>query len=68
MTFKIQNSERLSFRLLNKDDSDLLFELDQDEQLMFFLNGGRKTTHEEIQDIFMSRMLSFRNPEKGCGL
>lgn len=61
-------SERLQFRLLDAADAELLFELDQDEQVMQFINGGRKTSRSELYERMLPRMLSYRDPSKGYGI
>ncbi len=65
---KIPNSARLSYALMNEADADLLFELDQDAEVMRYINGGKITTWQEVQDVFLPRMAKYRNPEKGWGL
>ncbi|MFT6691972.1 MAG: hypothetical protein ACJAXH_002506, partial [Colwellia sp.] len=37
----IKNSERLKFRLMDIDDAQVLWALDQDPEVMKFLNGGK---------------------------
>lgn len=65
---QIPASARLQYRLLDANDSELLFELDQDEAVMRFINGGRKTSRAEIAQRLLPRMLSYRDPLKGYGL
>ncbi len=67
-TLQIPASTRLQYRLLDAHDSELLFELDQDEAVMRFINGGRKTSRAEIAQRLLPRMLSYRDPLKGYGL
>lgn len=64
----IPDSPRLRFRLMGADDGDLLFELDQDPEVMRFLNDGQPTPREDIDDYFMPRLLAFTDPVTGCGL
>jgi len=64
----IKHSERLSFRLMDDTDAVLLFELDQDPAVMEFINQGKLTSRAEIDDIFIPRMMQYRNPDKGWGL
>lgn len=64
----IPPSTRLSFRLMDAGDADLLFDLDQDPEVMRFLNDGKPTPRAEIEDYFIPRMLAFTNPATGCGL
>lgn len=65
---KIANSQRLSYRLMNAGDSTPLFELDQDPAVMHFINGGVPSSMEQINDVFIPRMQSYRNADKGWGL
>jgi RimJ/RimL family protein N-acetyltransferase len=64
----IPPSTRLSYRMLTENDADLLFELDQDEAVMRYLNGGVRTSMDDIVNRFIPRLQSFRNEEKGWGL
>lgn len=65
---KIKPSERLSYRLMTDCDADLLFILDQDPAVMEHINNGKPTSRAEIDEIFMPRMMAYRNPDKGWGL
>ncbi|KAA3652283.1 MAG: N-acetyltransferase [Proteobacteria bacterium] len=64
----IDNSVRLSYQLMTESDADLLFALDQDPVVMAHINHGKLTSREDIEEIFIPRMLQYRNPEKGWGL
>jgi RimJ/RimL family protein N-acetyltransferase len=63
----IPNSQRLSYRLMNESDADLLFQLDQDPQVMRFINGGKPTTQQQVTDCYIPRLLSYLNPSQGWG-
>jgi len=65
---KITNTTRLTFRLMTAQDNELLFELDQDPAVMQYLTNGKPTSRGSISNIFIPRMLSYRNPDKGWGL
>ena len=65
---QIENSSRLSYKLMSKDDADLFFELDQDVDVMRYINNGKLPTMEEIHNIYIPRMESYSNPEKGWGI
>ena len=65
---KIADTPRLSFRLMNADDAELLFELDQDPEVMKYITGGKMTTMEKIMEVYVPRMESYTNPEKGWGI
>jgi len=53
---------------MTKADGELLFQLDQDPEVMRFLNGGKPSTMNEINEIFIPRMESYLNKQKGWGL
>jgi len=61
-------SARLSYKLMTKDDGELLFQLDQDPEVMRFINGGKPSSMDEINAIFIPRMESYFNEQKGWGL
>ena len=64
----VQPSARLSFRLMTPDDAELLFQLDQDPEVMKYVANGVVTSREKIDSIFLPRMEAYRNPDKGWGL
>lgn len=64
----IKDSARLSYHYITEKDADFLWELDQDELVMKFINGGRKSTKEEIVDIFVPRFQAYSNSALGWGL
>ena len=61
-------SARCRYRLMGPDDADLLFDLDQDPEVMRFLNDGKPTPRAEVDEYFIPRMLAFTDPATGCGL
>ena len=65
---QIANTARLQLSLMTLDDSALLFELDQDERVMHFLNGGIKSTQHQIDTVMIPRLAQYLNPKKGWGL
>lgn len=64
----IPDSERLRYRLMTADDAPLWFELDQDPEVMRYLNNGMPSSWEEIITYFVPRVEKFSNPVTGCGL
>ncbi|TRX55666.1 GNAT family N-acetyltransferase [Thalassomonas sp. M1454] len=64
----INNSERLSYQLATRKDIQCLFELDQDPLVMKYINGGICTSMDTIKNVFMPRVESYTNQEKGWGL
>lgn len=67
-TIQIPPSPRLRVRLMDAGDAPLLFELDQDPEVMRYLNDGKPSTWEEIQDVFVPRFMRFTDATAGCGL
>jgi RimJ/RimL family protein N-acetyltransferase len=65
---QIPPTARLAFRLMDGRDAPLLFELDQDPEVMRYLNDGKPSTWEHIQNAFMPRLARFTDPASGCGL
>jgi RimJ/RimL family protein N-acetyltransferase len=61
-------SARLSYTLMTQADGELLFQLDQDPEVMLFLNGGKPSTMAEINEISIPRMERYLNVQKGWGL
>ncbi|KAA6214680.1 N-acetyltransferase [Streptomyces albofaciens JCM 4342] len=50
-------TDRLVLRPFTADDAGRLFALDNDPDVMRFINGGRPTTHEEIAERTLPRLL-----------
>ena len=64
----VKNSERLSYSLMTRDDAEIMFQIDQDPEVMRYINGGTMTTKEDVQNIYIPRMESYTDPSKGWGL
>lgn len=64
----IPATTRLEFSLLAADDAELLFEVDQDEEVMRYLNGGKRTSMADIQGLMLPRMQKYRDPHRGFGI
>lgn len=65
---QIMDSERLSYHYITERDAHFLWELDQDQQVMKYINGGEKSSKEDIDNIFVPRFLAYSNPALGWGL
>lgn len=65
---KVTDSARLSFRLLSEEDAKVLWELDQDPEVMHFINGGKPNSMEDVEKILIPRMLAYRDETKGWGI
>jgi len=61
-------SSRLSYRLMDKNDAELLYQLDQDPQVMKYITDGVPSTRENINNVFIPRMDAYRDERKGWGL
>jgi len=64
----IKDSERLSYSLMTEEDADLLFKLDQDPEVMRYINGGNVSSMAYIIDVYLPRLKSFTNQKMGWGL
>ncbi len=65
---KIPATDRLSFRFLTAEDSDLFYDLDQDPEVMKFINGGIISTRQTIAEWYIPRLASYADQERGWGL
>ena len=64
----IENSARLAYQLIDVSDSVFLFQLDQDPEVMRYINGGKMTPQEDINTLFIPRINAYKNIAKGWGL
>lgn len=53
---------------MNSEDAYALWEIDQDAEVMHFLNGGTPSSMATIKETFLPRMQAYRNPEQGFGI
>jgi RimJ/RimL family protein N-acetyltransferase len=60
-------TDRLILRRFTRDDVDNLVELDGDPQVMRFINGGRPTPREEIENDILPAFLSYYDRYPGYG-
>lgn len=67
-SFGIPDSDRMRYTLIQDEDADFLFELDQNPNVMRYINGGTPTSREDVKNIFVPRLAKYRNAEKGWGL
>ena len=65
---QIPATSRLTFRLLDEQDAELLFLLDQDPAVMQYINGGVPSSMQDIVQRMLPRMQAYRNPAKGYGI
>lgn len=70
-----QAASRLTYRLfdvseqsLTPQDLEEIWTIDQDPQVMQFINGGKKTTREELHEVYVPRLLSYTNKDTGYGM
>jgi len=64
----ISDSKRLSYHFINKSDSEFLYLLDNNPEVMRYLNGGIPTSRQDIEKVFIPRLYAYRNEDKGWGL
>jgi len=60
-------TERLKLRRFTADDVDDLVELDSDPDVMRFINGGRPTPREEIENDVLPAFLAYYERDEGYG-
>jgi RimJ/RimL family protein N-acetyltransferase len=60
-------TERLVLRRFTEDDVDNLVELDSDPDVMHFINGGRPTPREEIENEVLPMFLDYYERFAGYG-
>ncbi len=65
---QIPDRARLSYRLLGQDDGQLLWELDQDPQVMQYINGGQMTSMQDLQQKMLPRLAAYTDADKGWGM
>jgi RimJ/RimL family protein N-acetyltransferase len=61
-------TERLVLRRLTEADVDKLFHLDGDPQVMRFLNGGKPTPRDQIQNEILPQFLGYYERYDGYGI
>ena len=64
----ISATTRLHFSLLSEQDATLFFEVDQDAEVMRYINGGKLTSMQTIVEVMLPRMAQYRNAELGYGI
>lgn len=64
----VKNSQRLTFRLMTKDDAQDLFDLDNDPEVMRYITQGKTPPMEEVLNVFIPRFEAYTNAEQGWGL
>lgn len=64
----VTDSARLSFRLMGQNDAQALWELDQDPEVMHFINGGKPNSMATINEVFLPRMQAYTDASKGWGI
>ncbi len=53
---------------MSQEDAQILWQLDQDPEVMRFINGGKPNSIETINEVFIPRMLAYMDTEKGWGI
>ncbi|MEV2265726.1 GNAT family N-acetyltransferase [Nonomuraea africana] len=63
----ILETERLVLRRFTEDDLENLVELDNDPEVMRYLNGGEPVARELIRDVALPRLLAYYERPDGFG-
>jgi RimJ/RimL family protein N-acetyltransferase len=53
---------------MNQNDAQALWELDQDPEVMHFINDGKPNSMEAINEVFLPRVQSYTDANKGWGI
>ncbi|MEB3180113.1 MAG: GNAT family N-acetyltransferase [Nostocaceae cyanobacterium] len=61
-------TERLILRQFTESDADNLFTLDDDSQIMRYINGGYPTEYTTIQEKILPRFLSYYDKYENYGI
>jgi RimJ/RimL family protein N-acetyltransferase len=64
----VLETDRLVLRRFTEDDVDNLVELDGDPEVMRFINGGRPTPREEVENEILPRFLASYERYEGYGV
>ncbi|MFN3899787.1 MAG: GNAT family N-acetyltransferase; N-acetyltransferase [Alishewanella aestuarii] len=64
----VPDSGRLSFALITLADADLLYQVDQDEEVMRYINGGKRSTMQTIVAVMLPRLALYHSPAAGFGI
>ena len=64
----VLQTERMVLREFTADDVDLMFELNSDPQVMFFINGGRRTPRAVVESELLPYWLDYYRRGTGYGL
>ncbi len=65
---KVLDSKRLCYQLMGQNDGELLFKLNQNPDVMRFINGGKSEPIDEINTIYLPRLKKFTHKDNGWGL
>lgn len=64
----MHNSDRLSFQIMDETNAQDFFELDQNPEVMKYINGGKPSSKQDIETKMLPRMASYTNHAKGWGI
>lgn len=64
----VGDSRRLSYHFITENDAEFLYQLDQDEEVMHFISGGKKNSRQAITDTYIPRLAAYSNQSQGWGL
>ncbi len=65
---EVKESQRLRYSVMNSNDAQDLFNLDNDPEVMRYITRGKTTSMEDIVNMAIPRFEKYTNIEQGWGL
>ena len=65
---QIPATERLQFSFITERDAELLYQLDNDPEVMKYLTSGRTSSREQVIEVFLPRLNQYADQSLGHGL
>ena len=65
---QIPATERLQFSFITDCDAELLYQLDDDPEVMKYITSGRTSSKEQIVEVFLPRLRRYADQSLGHGL
>ncbi len=66
--FSVADTARLTFNLMGQNDAQALWELNQNPEVMKFINGGEPESMADIRSKYLPRLKKFTDAAQGWGL
>ena len=65
---QVPDSDRFHYFFMTAADTELFLDLDQDPEVMRYINGGIVSTPETIETWYIPRLAAYADQDKGWGL